>query len=808
MISRAWMTVALSVLTALLLVSPAHAQYMYLDSNGDGVRSTADVVNSAGPTTIDVWLDTAHNRDGTLAVCYPDTTQPNTIGSYVFSLRAANGTAIWSGFVNRQSTMTVAFGEHSSSTEYENGYGGPSLLSAGLYRLATIVLTIQSGTPSVDIVPSITGAVDVTSFGSACYGHDFDNTMKLGTDWYDVDGLPFGTGGSNQPPLLAQPDDMTVASGTLAFQTLTATDADHQTLTFSKTVGPTFLIVTTLDPGAGTATGQIALSPTTGDVGTSTGTVAVTDGFASAERSFQITVTEGANRAPSLSAPAIVTAVAGTTPRFPLSASDPDGQTLSFHKIAGPDYAHVATLASGMGGAVGSLDLDPTACDAGVTAATVEATDGIASDSKSIDILVKTRGGAPAQPPAVAAYGALVLAAGDLNGDQHVDLLAGGQDGELTTLIGHGDGSFTTSAQGVRGSELTSVTLGDWNSDGMLDAAITVLNPDHIVILSGDGAGGLSQTEFYPASSIPQAIRSGDLDRDGDLDLVVAQSAGVSVYLGNGDGTFATRTDYPMGGVSHGLVLEDFNLDGRLDVATANLASHDLGIRLGFGNGTLGDAAHIALSAAPFDLIARDWNRDGKLDLAIGMGSDNVRIYTGDGAGRFTAGATLSGFGDLIQLASADLDLDGNDDLIATSLAIVVNQPTIQLAQGHGDGTFGTNRVLTTQEAYGPASADLDEDGFPDLAVAAGNIFLWLNDAGGAGAPEARAFTDSNAPAGGKPTTCMRLEPVAGSYENADLDLTSITLSPVDGGGSIHAVATKSAIVMDTDGNGVAEVPV
>jgi hypothetical protein len=263
-----------------------------------------------------------------------------------------------------------------------------------------------------------------------------------------------------------------------------------------------------------------------------------------------------------------------------------------------------------------------------------------------------------------------------------------------------------------------------------------------------------------------------------------------------------------MGGVSHGLVLADFNLDGRLDVATANIASHDLGIRLGFGNGTLGDAAHIALSAAPFDLIARDWNRDGKVDLAVGMGSDDVRIYTGDGTGRFTAGATLSGFGDLIQLASADLDLDGNDDLIATSLAVVANQPTIQLAHGHGDGTFGANRVLTTQEAYGPASADLDEDGFPDLAVAAGNVFLWLNDAGGAGAPEARAFTSSNAPAGGKPTLCLRLEPVAGSYENADLDLTSTTLSPEDGGGSIQAVSTKSATVMDTDGNGVAEVPV
>jgi hypothetical protein len=788
--------------------TPAFAQYMYLDSNSDGIHTTADAVNSGGPTTIDVWLDTQHNRDGSLAVCYPDTTQPLTIFSYVFSLRTTNGTASWSGFVNRQSTMTTGFGEHSSSTEYENGFGGQTFLPAGRYFLATIVMTIQSGTPSVDIVPSVSGSFDMTSFGSGCFGVDFDNTLKLGTDWQDVNGLPFGSGGGpNQPPSLAQPVDMTVATGALALQTITATDTDHQPLAFSKAAGPAFMAVATLDPGAGTATGQIALTPTAGDVGTTTGMVAVTDGFASAERSFQITVTAGPNHAPSLSVPAAVTAVAGTTPRFPLGAFDPDGQSLAFHKLDGPHYVNVATLAPGRGGAVGSLDLTPTACDVGTATTTVEVTDGVASDSRSLDIVVKPLRAAPAQPPAVPANAASVLASGDLNGDGHADLLAGGLFGDLTILLGQGDATFTSSGLGVSGVEISSVTLGDWNSDGRLDAAATVLGPDHIVILSGDGAGGLSLTEAYGASGFPAIVRSGDLDRDGDLDLVVSQSGGVSVYLGNGDGTFAPRTDYVMGGVSHGLVLEDFNLDGRLDVATANISSHDLAIRFGLGNGALGAVTLIALGAAPFDLIARDWNHDGKADLAIGMGSDDVRFYAGNGSGGFTPGATLSGFGDVVQVSSADLDLDGNDDLIATSLAAVPNQATIQIAYGHGDGTFGTNRVLATSEAYGPASADLDEDGFPDVAVAAGAVFLWLNDAGGAGTPTARAFPESNAPAGGKPTTCIRLEPVADSFRAQDVDLTSITLSPAEGGGSIHAGTAKNAVVGDTDANGIAEVP-
>jgi hypothetical protein len=54
----------------------------------------------------------------------------------------------------------------------------------------------------------------------------------------------------------------------------------------------------------------------------------------------------------------------------------------------------------------------------------------------------------------------------------------------------------------------------------------------------------------------------------------------------------------------------------------------------------------------------------------------------------------------------------------------------------------------------------------------------------------------------------MQLEPVADSYQNQDLDLLSVTLSPEDGSGSVQAISTKTAVLSDTDGNGVVEVPV
>src|SRR5437762_3528960 len=64
------------------------------------------------------------------------------------------------------------------------------------------------------------------------------------------------------PPQLAQPADMTVDEGATADQTITGTDPDGDPLTFSKvSLGPTFMTVTTTNPGTGTAAGNVHLAP-------------------------------------------------------------------------------------------------------------------------------------------------------------------------------------------------------------------------------------------------------------------------------------------------------------------------------------------------------------------------------------------------------------------------------------------------------------------------------------------------------------------------------------------------------------------
>src|SRR4029077_7732616 len=100
------------------------------------------------------------------------------------------------------------------------------------------------------------------------------------------------------------------------------------------------------------------------------------------------TVTAAANRAPVLAQPANVTVNEGATANNPLSATDADGQALTFAKVSGPTYATVTTTTPGTGTATGNVALAPGFSDSGVATVSVSASDGAASDGKSFTVTV------------------------------------------------------------------------------------------------------------------------------------------------------------------------------------------------------------------------------------------------------------------------------------------------------------------------------------------------------------------------------------------------------------------------------------
>lgn len=163
--------------------------YMYLDTNGNGIHDSGDILNETGSTLVDVWLSTDRNKDGSYATCSDGSGAPNELNGYTIVLRAIGGTVAWSGFTNRVAGFGTAFPVYSDSVYYANGRGGVEMQPAGTYRLASITVTPQKGTPYLVIDQVAVPAPNrKTLFGSSCSGLDGNNTLRLGQDWFDTDG--------------------------------------------------------------------------------------------------------------------------------------------------------------------------------------------------------------------------------------------------------------------------------------------------------------------------------------------------------------------------------------------------------------------------------------------------------------------------------------------------------------------------------------------------------------------------------------------------------------------------------------------
>jgi hypothetical protein len=316
------------------------------------------------------------------------------------------------------------------------------------------------------------------------------------------------------------------------------------------------------------------------------------------------------------------------------------------------------------------------------------------------------------------------VAAGDMDGDGHLDLVVGNLNGGMISVFhNQGDGTFAPQVT-YKNFEPHAVALGDFDGDGRLDVVASNGNVSTLTVFRNVGGGKLDGGTIYAVGGYPNAIALADFDGDGHLDIASANNTGASVSIlrNLGDGTFASQVAYAFGSRPEGIAVGDFDGDGHPDLAATNWgwlgsigAPAMVGVLHNNGDGSFALQGTYTAGDTPMGLAAADFDGDGHLDLVVGDEFSALRVFLNLGDGTFAAPTSLAGGLGPTHVAVADFNRDGHLDIAAANRQDV----TLSLFLGNGDGTFAPATTVSVGDSpAGIAAADLNGDGYPDLALA------------------------------------------------------------------------------------------
>jgi len=285
------------------------------------------------------------------------------------------------------------------------------------------------------------------------------------------------------------------------------------------------------------------------------------------------------------------------------------------------------------------------------------------------------------------------LALGDINGDGHVDLaLASHESYNVVLLLADGRGRFRIAPgspivmKNGRQPHTHGLAIADFNNDGKADLVTVNSNDDNdVAVMLGDGQRGFTRAPGSPfaVGPGPYPLALGDFDSDGKLDAAVTstgfRSGAVSpapadrltLLFGDGRGGFR-RSDIPQKtGRTWFVATGDVNGDRKPDLVTTHIASELVSVLLGDGRGSFAEAdgSPFQLGQQAFYVGLVDLNRDGRADL-IAAANTGIRALIGDGRGGFRTapGSPFATGKGTWKLAAGDVNADGKSDVTASSL--------------------------------------------------------------------------------------------------------------------------------------------
>ncbi|HEX6430848.1 MAG TPA: VCBS repeat-containing protein [Niastella sp.] len=277
-----------------------------------------------------------------------------------------------------------------------------------------------------------------------------------------------------------------------------------------------------------------------------------------------------------------------------------------------------------------------------------------------------------------------------------------------------------------------NIVAGDLNNDGQPDLVAACGQNRSLTLFKGRGNG---QFDVFTGNRLllpypPNEIAIGDMNSDGYVDLVIGSHDSYSILIlrGDGKGNFAVSLDsvimkkgsHPH---THGLGIGDLNGDSYLDIVTANNADNDITVMLNNGSGgfTPAPGSPFPVSPAPYPLTIGDVNSDGHLDIVSTSTHESSRVLTvlsGDGQGHFRRSDIPLRTPKPWFVSIGDINKDRIPDMVITHSER--SELTVLIGNGSADFTEATGSPFDLgNSAWHVAISDVNRDSIPDVLAAA-----------------------------------------------------------------------------------------